>query len=178
MKEYTKEEKVILVNLINEQEKVIYKLKKELDRNPSNLEIAEYLNKPIDKVIEIQNIKKELDKEFEKYQFEKNKDFFYDYTSSNIINKSNKEEYEKLRKLIIDNNKSLNVQEKEILYSRFNINNDKNYTINEIAKKYNISRKDVRKHLVKGLNIVCNLDKVEKRRESRLKINSYINGVE
>ena len=176
--EYTKEEKVILVNLINEQEKAIHKLKKELDRNPSNEEIAEYLNKSIDKVIEIQNIKKELDKEFEKYQFEKNKDYFYDYTSSDIINKSNKEDYERLRKLIIDNNKILNDKEKEILYLRFNIDNDKNYTINEIANIYNISRKDVRRYLVKGLNMVSNPNKVEKRRESRQKISNYINGVE
>ncbi len=176
--EYTKEEKVILVNLINEQEKAIHKLKKELDRNPSNEEIAEYLNKPIDKVIEIQNIKNELDKEFEKYQFEKNKDYFYDYTSSDIINKSNKEDYERLRKLIIDNNKILNDKEKEILYLRFNIDNDKNYTINEIANIYNISRKDVRRYLVKGLNMVSNPNKVEKRRESRKKINGLINGVE
>ncbi len=176
--EYTKEEKVILVNLINEQEKAIHKLKKELDRNPSNEEIAEYLNKPIDKVIEIQNIKNELDKEFEKYQFEKNKDYFYDYTSSDIINKSNKEDYERLRKLIIDNNKILNDKEKEILYLRFNIDNDKNYTINEIANIYNISRKDVRRYLVKGLNMVSNPNKVEKRRESRQKISNYINGVE
>lgn len=176
--EYTKEEKVILVNLINEQEKAIHKLKKELDRNPSNEEIAEYLNKPIDKVIEIQNIKNELDKEFEKYQFEKNKDYFYDYTSSDIINKSNKEDYERLRKLIIDNNKILNDKEKEILYLRFNIDNDKNYTINEIANIYNISRKDVRRYLVKGLNMVSNPNKVEKRRESCKKINGLINGVE
>ena len=28
----------------------------------------------------------------------------------------------------------------------FNIDNDKNYTINEIANIYNISRKDVRRH--------------------------------
>ena len=178
MNEYTKEEKVILVNLINEQEKAIHILKKELDRNPSNEEIAEYLNKSIDKVIEIQNIKKELDKEFEKYQFEKNKDYFYDYTSSDTINKSNKEEYEELRKLIKDNNKLLNDKDKEILCLRFNIDNDKNYTINEIANIYNISRKDVRRHLVKGLNIVSNSDKVEKRRESRQKISNDINGVE
>lgn len=178
MKEYTKEEKVILVNLINEQEKAIYKLKKELDRNPSNEEIAEYLNKSIDKVIDIQNIKKELDKEFEKYQFEKNKDYFYDYTSSDTINKSNKEKYEELRKLIKDNNKLLNDKDKEILYLRFNIEKDKNYTINEIANIYNISRKDVRRHLVKGLNTVSNSDKVEKRKESRQKISNDINGVD
>ena len=174
MKEYSAIEKILMVKSINEIQRTIFKFKKENGYEPSNEEISKILNIPIEKIIEIKEFVKSLDGELDELLQKEHK--FYNYSSSNEIKITNQEEYNNLRNLIIKNKNVLKDREKEVLFLRFGINEDKNYTIKDIALKLGISKSLVRNSIEKGLNMISNLDKVEKRRESINKINKYIDG--
>ena len=63
MKEYSIEEKVIIVNLINKMQHAIREFKEINGKEPNNEELSTFMNKPIEKIIQNSNLLK--DKELE-----------------------------------------------------------------------------------------------------------------
>ena len=173
MNKYTIEEKIEIINKINEMQKVIRKYKKEKNKEPNNEEIAKLMNKSIEEIIEIKEFIQLSDKELEELNI-KNKDKYYSYTSSNEIKIVNEEEYNNIRNKIINNLDILNEREQKALSYRFAIDKDKNLTISEISKKLCISKKEVRMTLVKGLNIINNPKKIKEKRNTMKQIKDYM----
>ena len=161
MKEYKKEDIILIIERINKMNRFIFQYKKEKKKEPTNEEISIFMKEPIERIIELKNRIKELEKESN--ELENVKDYFYDYTSSNEIKIKNQEEYQELRKKIIEYKNILEDKEKEILFERFSMENNKNYTLFELSKKYNLPRKMIRKILVDGLTKIKEIEKNTRR---------------
>lgn len=176
MRKYSQEEKIHFINRINEMQKVVHKLKNENDREPTNTEIADAMNVPVEKVIELNNILNDLNKQDEELELEDNKN--YKYASSNEIIIEDLEDYNNTRKIIQENAAILKEKEKQALFLRFGIDSNVNCTMEEIAQKLNISPSMVKVYIARGLRIVNNPEKYKKRREliSNIKKNIKDNG--
>lgn len=161
MKEYKKEDIILIIERINKMERFIFHYKKENLKEPTNEEISIFMKEPVESIIELKNMIKELEKE--SIELENDKDYFYDYTSSNEIKIKNEEEYQELRKKMIENKNILEDKEKEILFERFSIETNKNYTLFKLSKKYNLPRKMIRKILVDGLTKIKEMEKDTRR---------------
>ena len=157
MKEYKKEDIILIIERINKMNRFIFHYKKEKKKEPTNEEISIFMKEPIERIIELKNRIKELEKESN--ELENDKDYFYDYTSSNEIKIKNQKEYQELRKLMKDNSNRLEEKEKKILFGRFSIETNKNKTLLELSKDFNLPRKMIRKILVDGLLKIKGIDK-------------------
>ncbi|MBR2827873.1 MAG: hypothetical protein IKE70_01400, partial [Bacilli bacterium] len=131
MKEYKKEDIILIIERINKMNRFIFHYKKEKKKEPTNEEISIFMKEPIERIIELKNRIKELEKESN--ELENDKDYFYDYTSSNEIKIKNQKEYQELRKLMKDNSNRLEEKEKKILFGRFSIETNKNKTLLELS---------------------------------------------
>lgn len=144
-------------------ERFIFHYKKENQKEPTNEEISIFMKEPVESIIELKNMIKELEEE--SIEYEKDKEYFWDYTSSNEIKIKNQEEYQELRKKMMGNKNLLEDKEKEILFERFSIETNKNYTIQELSKKYDLPRKMIRKILVDGLTKIKEIEKDTRKTE-------------
>ena len=70
MKEYSKEESVEIINRINKMQRIVFKYKKENDREPTDKEIATLLNEPFERILEIKTILKELEEQDKAFELE------------------------------------------------------------------------------------------------------------
>lgn len=88
MRKYSKEESKELVNIINKIQRATFKYKRENGREPSIDEIAKIANESLEKIIEVKEVLKELEKQDE----EINQEY-------KIIKKHTKEDIENARKI-------------------------------------------------------------------------------
>lgn len=70
MKQFSKEEMVEIANRINKMQRIVFKYKKENDREPTNEEIATLSNEPIERILEIKTILKELEEQDKAFELE------------------------------------------------------------------------------------------------------------
>ena len=70
MKDYSKEESVEIINRINKMQRIVFKYKKENDREPTDKEIATLLNEPFERILEIKTILKELEEQDKAFELE------------------------------------------------------------------------------------------------------------
>lgn len=70
MKDYSKEESVEIINRINKMQRIVFKYRKENDREPTDKEIATLLNEPFERILEIKTILKELEEQDKAFELE------------------------------------------------------------------------------------------------------------
>lgn len=87
MKDYSKEESVEIINRINKMQRIVFKYRKEKEREPTDEEIATLLNEPLERILEIKTILQELE--------EQDKAFELEYKTTSY----NKEDIEKAREI-------------------------------------------------------------------------------
>lgn len=87
MKDYSKEESVEIINRINKMQRIVFKYRKEKEREPTDEEIATLLNEPLERILEIKTILQELEEQDKAFELE------YKTTSHN------KEDIEKAREI-------------------------------------------------------------------------------
>ena len=63
MKKYSKEELIEIVNRINKIQRFIFKFKKNNRREPTNEDIANILEEPIEKILEVKEILEEIERQ-------------------------------------------------------------------------------------------------------------------
>lgn len=90
MKEYTKEERKEIIELINKIQRAEFNFKKENERTPSNEEIASIVNLPIEKIIELKEIINELNTEDKELELDSKKHTKEDIIKARERRKNNK----------------------------------------------------------------------------------------
>ena len=131
---------------------VKYKLEDELERKVTIEELAEYLNVPVDTVSRIYYSQYELISTNEKISDEDDDELEKNLVSDSLgpddltIQKDFKNNIQKLFELADLSEKAI-----DIIKSRFGFNNNRIYTLDEIGKKYGITRERVRQLEEKAL---------------------------
>lgn len=97
MKEYNQEEKIALIDIINQIQRFIFKYKRENNREPNQEEISEKLNISIEKLNEINEVLEELKRQDEEIIFK-----------PNHIDKDRVEKARAIRKAKKENGKNIN----------------------------------------------------------------------
>lgn len=70
MKDYSKEESVEIINRINKMQRIVFKYRKEKEREPTDEEIASLLNESIERISELKAILKELEEQDKAFELE------------------------------------------------------------------------------------------------------------
>lgn len=70
MKDYSKEESVEIINRINKMQRIVFKYRKEKEREPTDEEIATLLNEPLERILEIKTILQELEEQDKAFELE------------------------------------------------------------------------------------------------------------
>lgn len=175
MKKYSKEDSIEIIDRINRIQRAAFHFKKENGREPTDEELNDILDEPIEKIAEIKEILREWEKEDEKQKIElKEATKFNKYVVTDELIIENQEEYEKLKEKIIHNSKLLKDKEKEILYLRFGIENEKIFSISDISVKLDVSRTFTRICIVRSLSMIDNPESAEKMRIRLDNIQKYL----
>lgn len=177
MKEYSKAEKIIIVNLINKMQHAIREFKEINGKEPNNEELSTFMNKPIEKIIEIKDFLNELEQEDKKVELELELESkFNKYVVTDELIIENKEEYNELKEKIIQNSNLLKDKELEIINLRFGIENEKMFSISEISEKLDISKSFTRICIVRILNLIDNPERVKTTRKVLDNMHKYMKG--
>ena len=138
MKEFSKDEIVEITNRINKMQKATREFKQKNGREPNTQELAGLMQTTVGKVDEIKDILKELEEKDKKIELELEEKLVID---------------EDLKAKVKENLNILNEKEKEVLSLRMGFIDEKEYTVDEIALKLNISKKRARQIVAKGIRI-------------------------
>ncbi len=139
-----------IIDQINKLLKEKRKYKLVFHKEPSIEELATILNTNKDKIIELENLIKDTE-----YNYEEIKPFSIDNLT--------KEEYNELVKKVKLNKHLLSNREEEILLLSLGLVNNKKWSFEELAEKYNITKERVRQIQAKSIRTVRN----PKRRKNR-----------
>ena len=144
MKEFSKDEIVEITNRINKMQKATREFKQKNGREPNTQELAGLMQTTVGKVDEIKDILKELE--------EKDKKIGLELEEKLVID-------EDLKAKVKENLNILNEKEKEVLSLRMGFIDEKEYTVDEIALKLNISKERARQIVAKGIRIARHPEK-------------------
>lgn len=144
MKEFSKDEIVEITNRINKMQKATREFKQKNGREPNTQELAGLMQTTVGKVDEIKDILKELEEKDKKIELELEEKLVID---------------EDLKAKVKENLNILNEKEKEVLSLRMGFIDEKEYTVDEIALKLNISKKRARQIVAKGIRIARHPEK-------------------
>jgi len=144
MKEFSKDEIVEIANRINKMQKATREFKQKNGREPNTQELAGLLQTTVGKVDEIKDILKELEEENKKNELALEEKLVID---------------EDLKAKVKENLNILNEKEKEVLSLRMGFIDEKEYTVDEIALKLNISKERARQIVAKGIRIARHPEK-------------------
>ena len=144
MKEFSKDEIVEITNRINKMQKATREFKQKNGREPNTQELAALMQTTVGKVDEIKDILKELEEKDKKIELELEEKLVID---------------EDLKAKVKENLNILNEKEKEVLSLRMGFIDEKEYTVDEIALKLNISKKRARQIVAKGIRIARHPEK-------------------
>ena len=144
MKEFSKDEIVEIANRINKMQKATREFKQKNGREPNTQELAGLLQTTVGKVDEIKDILKELEEENKKIELALEEKLVID---------------EDLKAKVKENLNILNEKEKEVLSLRMGFIDEKEYTVDEIALKLNISKERARQIVAKGIRIARHPEK-------------------
>lgn len=144
MKEFSKDEIVEITNRINKMQKATREFKQKNGREPNTQELAGLMQTTVGKVDEIKDILKELEEKDKKIELELEEKLVID---------------EDLKAKVKENLNILNEKEKEVLSLRMGFIDEKEYTVDEIALKLNISKKRARQIVAKGIRIARHQEK-------------------
>ena len=152
-----KHEDIVKINRIQKY------LTNELGREPTIEEISTEVNLSVEKVNELLNVKPSVSLNSIVGDGKKNAelgDFISNDNETLEENYINKSLMENVQKLI--ENCNLNKREKEVIISRFGLYNNKKLTLEEIGKKYNVTRERIRQMEKKVMyKIIGNKDTVK-----------------
>lgn len=90
MKEYSKEESIEMVRRINKLQRYIFKFKKENEREPTEIEICNYLNESPERINEVNDFLKELEEQDKDFEIEHKKHTKEDIEKARKIRKNNR----------------------------------------------------------------------------------------
>ena len=144
MKEFSKDEIVEITNRINKMQKATREFKQKNGREPNTQELAGLMQTTVGKVDEIKDILKELEEKDKKIELELEEKLVID---------------EDLKAKVKENLNILNEKEKEVLSLRMGFIDEKEYTVDEIALKLNISKERARQIVAKGIRIARHPEK-------------------
>lgn len=144
MKEFSKDEIVEIANRINKMQKATREFKQKNGREPNTQELAGLMQTTVGKVDEIKDILKELEEENKKNELQLEEKLVID---------------EDLKAKVKENLNILNEKEKEVLSLRMGFIDEKEYTVDEIALKLNISKERARQIVAKGIRIARHPEK-------------------
>ena len=144
MKEFSKDEIVEITNRINKMQKATREFKQKNGREPNTQELAGLMQTTVGKVDEIKDILKELEEKDKKIELELEEKLIID---------------EDLKAKVKENLNILNEKEKEVLSLRMGFIDEKEYTVDEIALKLNISKERARQIVAKGIRIARHPEK-------------------
>lgn len=150
--ELMKEKSVYIVNKINELLKAKRKWKQEFGKEPTIEELSTSLHLKKEKIEELENIIKETEP-----IYEERKPFSVEDLS--------KKEFDKLVHNAKQNAYLLSDFEKQILYDSLGLHDEKKWSIDELAQKYQKKKERIRQIQAKAIRIVRNPKKIKRIRE-------------
>lgn len=142
---------VHMVETINKTRRVARQLLQELGREPSTLEIAEAMDVPEEKVIEIQKIAQDpvsLENPIGEEDDSHLGDFIEDTTAASPTEKA---EAKMLRDQLLQVLDTLTPRENQVLRERYGLNDSHPKTLEEVGRKFNVTRERIRQIEAKAL---------------------------
>lgn len=142
---------VHMVETINKTRRVSRQLLQTLGREPSTAEIAEAMNVPEEKVIEIQKIAQDpvsLENPIGEEDDSHLGDFIEDTTAASPTEKA---EAKMLRDQLLQVLDTLTPRENQVLRERYGLNDSHPKTLEEVGRKFNVTRERIRQIEAKAL---------------------------
>lgn len=142
---------VHMVETINKTGRVSRQLLQTLGREPTTAEIAEKMNLPEEKVVEIQKIAQDpvsLEKPIGEEEDSHLGDFIED---NNSASPSERAEAKMLREHLLQVLDSLTPRENEVLRKRYGLDDARPKTLEEVGKEFNVTRERIRQIEAKAL---------------------------
>jgi len=158
---------VHMVETINKMMRCTRKLTQEYRREPTPEEIAQEMKCSVEKVLNIQNIAREpvsLDSYITSEEDTSLADFIPDTSNDNPLEYSEKEAY---REEIDNMLQSLTPREEETIRLLYGLDDKKKRTLEEVGKKFNITRERIRQIKEKAIRRLRNPQRLKRLRDAR-----------
>lgn len=142
---------VHMVETINRVTKTMRNLTQDLGRTPTDIEIAQTLDMPVEKVTEVLKISREpisLDTPIGEEDDGQLGDFIED---THALSPESSAMFSVLSKELEDALSTLTPREKDVLMLRFGLKDGKSYTLEEVGKIFNVTRERIRQIEAKAL---------------------------
>lgn len=156
---------VHMVETINRQVRAQRTLLQELGREPTPEEIAEYMNMPVEKVVEIQKIAQDpvsLETPIGEEEDSHLVDFIED---TNTVAPGEMAARSMLREQLIAALHKLTPREEKVIRLRYGLDDGRQRTLEEVGKEFNVTRERIRQIEAKALRKLRNPTKSKKLRD-------------
>lgn len=144
---------VHLIEVLHKLKRTSHQFSQEHGRNPTEAELSEICNVPINKIMLLFKTSKEpfsLDKKVDDESDSTLGDFVEDVNSITPLDNFARSELNELLENVY-NHKILNEREMEVLEMRFGLHNKEDFTLEDIGKKFDVTRERIRQIEAKAL---------------------------